>query len=218
MMAGLLVNYFHTAFSSLRIGGNCASGDFQDWCVRIALLWLHARSVLFVRIWLATRRAKNRGINPNDIMDLSVIILISSIVGSRLMYVVFHLDEFRGRWLDTINPFQSDGQIGLAGLTLLGGVLLAFISSYLFLRHRKLSFLKFADVVMPSVGLGIFLTRIGCFLNGCCFGLPCEHGHGWCVLFLITARRRCIPRHSPDSCTAIFIALWSDNFVCFAGV
>ena len=146
-----------------------------------------ALSFLF-GIWLATRRAKNRGINPNDIMDLSVIILISSIVGSRLMYVVFHLDEFRGRWLDTINPFQSDGQIGLAGLTLLGGVLLAFISSYLFLRHRKLSFLKFADVVMPSVGLGIFLTRIGCFLNGCCFGLPCEHGHGWCVLF---------PDHSP---------------------
>ncbi len=125
-------------------------------------------------IWLATKRAKKRGIDPNHIMDVSVVIIISSIVGSRLLYVIFHLDEFRGRWLDTINPFQSDGQIGIAGLTLLGGVVLSFISCMLYLYIKKLSFLKFADIIVPSVALGIFLTRIGCYLNGCCFGLPCD--------------------------------------------
>jgi phosphatidylglycerol:prolipoprotein diacylglycerol transferase len=132
-------------------------------------------------IILATRRAKAKGVDPNHIMDLSVIILISAIVGSRILYVLFHLDEFRGHWIDTINPFQ-DGQIGIAGLTLLGGVILSFISSFIYLRVKKLSFFKFADIVMPSVGLGIFLTRIGCYLNGCCFGLPCEDGH-FCVTF-----------------------------------
>lgn len=133
-------------------------------------------------IMLAVHRAKKRDVNPNHVMDLSVIILISAIVGSRFLYVVAHLDEFRGHWLDTINPFQSSGQIGLAGLTLLGGVILSFISSFVYLRQKKLPFLRFADVVIPSVGLGIFLTRIGCFLNGCCYGLPCEHGH-LCVTF-----------------------------------
>ncbi len=137
----------------------------------------------FFGILLAVNRAKRKHMEPNHIMDLSVIILISSIVGARLLYVLFHLEEFRGHWLDMINPIQSDGRIGIAGLTLLGGVILAIVSSMVFIRVRKLNFFKLADVIMPSVGLGIFLTRIGCYLNGCCFGLPCEHGSHFCVTF-----------------------------------
>ncbi len=132
-------------------------------------------------IYISVRRAKKKGIDPNQIMDLSVIIIISAILGSRLLYVLFHLEEFRGHWLDTINPFQSNGQIGIAGLTLLGGVLLSFLSSFIYLKAKKLPFLKFADTVIPAVGLGIFLTRIGCYLNGCCFGLPCDPH--WGVVF-----------------------------------
>ncbi|HPG40364.1 MAG TPA: prolipoprotein diacylglyceryl transferase [bacterium] len=143
-----------------------------------------ALSFLF-GIFLAIRRAKKVGLDPNTIMDLSVILIISAIVGSRFLYVVYHPEEFRGHWIDAISPFQSDGTIGMGGLTLLGGVILCFISSIIFLRVKKLPFLKFADVVIPSVGLGIFLTRIGCFFNGCCFGLPCEaHGPGhFCFIF-----------------------------------
>ena len=136
-----------------------------------------------IGIYMSARRAKSRGIDPNQIMDLSVILIISAILGSRLLYVLFHLDEFRGHWLDTINPFQSNGQIGIAGLTVLGGVILCFISAIIYLKAKKLSFYKFADVLMPAVGFGIFLTRIGCFLNGCCFGLPCEGGGHFCVVF-----------------------------------
>jgi len=155
---------------------------------RIGALEIRAYGLLLalsflVGIYLSAKRAKSRGIDPNHIMDLSVILIMSAIVGSRLLYVLFHLQEFRGHWLDTINPFQSDGQIGIAGLTVLGGIVLCFISSIVYLRIRKLSFYKFADIMMPAVGFGVFLTRIGCFLNGCCFGLPCEgHGH-LCVTF-----------------------------------
>lgn len=141
-----------------------------------------ALSFLF-GIYVATKRAKKNGVDPNHILDLSVLIIISAIVGSRLLYVLFHLDEFRGHWLDTINPIQSNGQIGIAGLTLLGGVILSFITSFIYLRVKKLSFLKFADIVIPSVGLGIFLTRIGCYLNGCCFGLPCDTHAALCSTF-----------------------------------
>jgi phosphatidylglycerol:prolipoprotein diacylglycerol transferase len=136
-----------------------------------------------IGIYFSVKRAKSRDIDPNHIMDLSVILIISAIVGSRLLYVLFHLEEFRGHWLDTINPFQSDGQIGIAGLTVLGGVILCFVSSAIFLHMKKLPFYKFADVLMPAVGLGIFLTRIGCYLNGCCYGLPCEGHEHFCVTF-----------------------------------
>jgi phosphatidylglycerol:prolipoprotein diacylglycerol transferase len=141
-----------------------------------------ALAVSFVAgILVAARRARKYDIDPNRVMDLGIIVAISSIVGSRFLYVIFHLDEFRGHWLDTFNPFQSTGQIGIAGLTLLGGLLLAIFSGLVYLRAKKLSFLRFADVVIPSVALGILITRIGCFLNGCCYGTPT--GLPWGVLF-----------------------------------
>ncbi|MBN1997536.1 prolipoprotein diacylglyceryl transferase [candidate division KSB1 bacterium] len=153
-------------------------GSFQITSYGLAL----ALSFLF-GIYFSIYRAKKKNIEPNQIMDLSVIIIISAIVGSRLLYVLFHLDEFRGHWLDTINPFQSNGQIGIAGLTMLGGVVLSFVFGLIYLRMKKLNFLKFADTVIPAVAFGIFLTRIGCFLNGCCYGLPCEGHSHFCVIF-----------------------------------
>ena len=46
------------------------------------------------------------------------------------------------------------------------------------MKVKKLPILKIADVIIPSVGLGIFITRIGCYFNGCCFGLPCSGAFG----------------------------------------
>jgi len=131
-----------------------------------------------IGIYLAMYRAKKNGIDPNKIVDLSVVIVISAILGSRFLYVIFHLDEFKGKWLDTINPFQSSGQIGIAGLTLLGGFVAAVVFSILFMKIKKLPLLKISDIMIPSMGLGIFITRIGCFFNGCCYGLPTDASWG----------------------------------------
>lgn len=132
-------------------------------------------------IWMATYRAKKQGIDPNLIMDLSIWIVVAAIVGSRFLYVIYHLEEFQGHWLDTINPFQSSGKIGIAGLTMLGGVVLAIIVSLGFMKIKKMSILKICDIMIPSLALGIFLTRIGCFLNGCCHGI--ETHLPWGVTF-----------------------------------
>ncbi len=136
-----------------------------------------------IGIFISLKRAEKRNVDRDLIMDLSVLMIVSSIVGSRLLYVLTHLEEFHGRWLDTFSPIQSDGQIGLAGLTVLGGVVLCFISGFIFLKIRKQNFYVIADIMIPAVGFGIFLTRIGCFLNGCCFGLPCDGEHLFCVTF-----------------------------------
>lgn len=150
--------------------------EIRSYGVALALSFLFG-------IYFSMRRARRQKVDPNLIMDLSVILIISAIIGSRLLYVLFHLDEFRGHWIDTFNPFQSDGQIGLAGLTVMGGVILCFISAAVYLTIKKQSFYVIADIMIPAVGFGIFLTRIGCFLNGCCFGLPCEAHHALCVTF-----------------------------------
>jgi len=127
-----------------------------------------------IGIYFSMYRAKKQGVDPNKIIDLSVVIVLSAIFGARFLYVIFHLEEFKGHWLDIINPFQSSGQIGIAGLTMLGGFIAAVGFGLLYLKIKKLPVLKIADIVVPAIGLGSFITRIGCFLNGCCYGVPTD--------------------------------------------
>jgi phosphatidylglycerol:prolipoprotein diacylglycerol transferase len=125
-------------------------------------------------IWFSARRAKKSGLGIDWIPDLSLIILISAIVGSRFFYVIYHLEEFQGRILDMINPIQSTGEIGIGGLSMFGGLVLAIICGIVYVHIKKLNVWRIADMVAPSIMLGLGIARIGCFLNGCCFGLPSE--------------------------------------------
>lgn len=139
-----------------------------------------------VGIFLAIRKAKKRGIDSDSIVNLAFVVMISAIVGSRLFYVLFHLSEFKGRWIYTFLPVQPDGTIGLGGLIFLGGFVGALLSGAIYVHLKKLSFWKVVDSVAPSLALGLFLGRIGCFLNGCCYGKACDLP--WGVIF---------PPHSP---------------------
>lgn len=131
-----------------------------------------------VGIYLALHRSQAKGLNQNHMVNLCLITIISSIIGARIMYVIPHWDEFSGHPLDAISPFQSSGAIGLLGLTMYGGFIGAIASSLIYLRWNKLPIWKACDAFAPSIALGIGFTRVGCFLNGCCFGLPTESGIG----------------------------------------
>lgn len=138
-----------------------------------------------VGIWLSTKRAKNRGLEPNVITDVGFYVILSAIVGARLYYVFLHFDEFQNNLLSIFNPFQEGG-VGIGGLVMYGGFLGAILAGFIYFKTRKLPFRPYADAIAPSVGIGIFLTRIGCFLNGCCYGGPTSAFFG--VIF---------PPHSP---------------------
>ena len=125
-------------------------------------------------IYIAQRRAKSAKLGEATILDLSTLMILSGLIGSRVMYVFTHLEEFRGRWWDIINPVQSNGQIGFAGLVLLGGVLLGIVVVGIYVWRKRLNLLTVLDVFTPSLALGIGIGRMGCFLNGCCFGLPTD--------------------------------------------
>lgn len=137
---------------------------------------LLAISFLF-GIWFASKRAKAEGLDPNVISDVGFWIILSSILGARLYYVFLHFEEFKGNLFNIINPFQ-DGSVGIGGLVMYGGLIGAIVSGFLFFKLKKLPFLPYADAIAPTLGIGIFFTRIGCFLNGCRYGMPTEHSLG----------------------------------------
>ena len=100
------------------------------------------------------------------VLDFCFAVLVSSLIGVRLFYVLTHLGEF--------HPWYHVFFIWEGGLTLYGGIILATATVWWFCRRRAVPFAVMADVMSPAVALGIGVTRIGCFLNGCCFGKPTE--------------------------------------------
>jgi len=146
---------------------------------KIGVFELHSYGValaisVLMGILVARKRAPRFGVDQNTILDLAIVIMLAAIIGSRLWYVVNHLNEFRGHWFDIINPFRGE-YIGIAGLSMVGGVVLAIISSAVYAWKKKLNFIKLGDVVAPVFLLGAGFQRLfGCFLNGCCFGKPTD--------------------------------------------
>jgi len=125
-------------------------------------------------IWLARRRAPARNVDPDAIIDLAFFVIIASIIGARITYVIVHWENYAG---DPLRAFRIwDG-----GLALYGGMVLGMLCGLWFFRKRGIRPWVGADITAPSLALGIGIGRIGCFLNGCCFGRHCELP--WAVTF-----------------------------------
>ncbi|TKJ41722.1 prolipoprotein diacylglyceryl transferase [candidate division LCP-89 bacterium B3_LCP] len=125
-------------------------------------------------IAMAIYRGKKYDIDSGTIWDLAIVVILSSLLGSRALYVITHLNEFQGNWFAIINPIQPDGRIGIAGMVLLGGVVTATIAAIIFIRKRDMDVWALADVIAPVLAVGISLGRIGCFCTGCCYGQPTD--------------------------------------------
>jgi phosphatidylglycerol:prolipoprotein diacylglycerol transferase len=96
-------------------------------------------------------------------VDVGLIALVSALVGARVLYLALEPEAFTS-WRDAL---ALSG-----GLSMYGGVLGAIGACWLYARWRQVPFLVLADVAAPSIALGHGVTRIGCFLNGCCYGRP----------------------------------------------
>jgi len=118
-----------------------------------------------VALFLVKRPAKHYGISPAFIENLAFWIMVGVIVGGRLLFVFFHWRDFES---DILVIFQ----IWTGGMMFFGSFIGALVAGLLYVRRQKVAPLLLADLISPSLGLGEFFTRIGCFLNGCCFGIP----------------------------------------------
>ncbi len=120
-----------------------------------------------VGVLVAVMRAKEEGISPEITLDICVYVMISSLIGARLFYVIGFFDQFRSNiW--TIFAFWEGGMVFYGGLIFAAGAL------FLEAKKNKLSPLKCLDIASLSAGIGYSIGRIGCFLRGCCYGLQCS--------------------------------------------
>jgi len=120
-------------------------------------------------LWTASRRALRENIAPERIIDLGPWLIVGAIVGARILYVItFWREEFAGK------PFVETIMVWRGGLVYYGGLMGASLGFILYARIKNLPLWKGADILAPSIALGYVFGRIGCLMNGCCYGRVCE--------------------------------------------
>lgn len=133
---------------------------------------------------LAAWRARRAGLDPEVILALAFYIVIGGIVGARLLFIFQYWHLLRGPTLreTLVNLFSVDK----GGLIVYGSLIGAALTFLVFCWKYRIHPLPLADLIAPSMALGLALGRVGCLLNGCCFGGPAHLP--WAVTF---------PRDSP---------------------
>ena len=132
-----------------------------------------------IGVFSATRLGIRRGIPAERILDLALLILVAAILGARLLYMALTTDA------GPLFNVQEIMRSGLGGLSFHGGLLGGILVTIVYARVMKLPFWRLADAMIPSVAVGYAITRIGCFLNGCCYGRPTDLP--WAVTFPASA-------------------------------
>ena len=120
-------------------------------------------------LWTASRRSLREGVSSETVIDLGPWLIIGAIVGARTLYVISYWKEkFAGK------PWTEVLMVHHGGLVYYGGLIGASLAFILYARLKKLPLWKGADIMAPSVALGYFFGRIGCLMNGCCYGRECQ--------------------------------------------
>jgi phosphatidylglycerol:prolipoprotein diacylglycerol transferase len=134
--------------------------------------FLHVRTyglmlaiAFLVGTWLGLKEARRRGIDEDRLVTVILVALIASVCGARLLYVVEHIEDFRHQWTSVFALWQG-------GLTLYGGVAAGTFAGLWMAKRSGLPVWTTADALAPSIALGTMFGRVGCFLNGCCYGRP----------------------------------------------
>jgi phosphatidylglycerol:prolipoprotein diacylglycerol transferase len=127
---------------------------------------------------LMARESKRFGMSPQDVYDLVFWSFLGGIIGARIFFILLNISFFM-ETPSEILMLQNGGLAWQGGLV--GGALVVF----LFIRYKKWPVLRTADFVAPYLALGHAIGRVGCFLNGCCYGkevtwgifFPVHHAH-----------------------------------------
>lgn len=134
------------------------------------MLWIG----LVVGLIRTLRAARRTNIKADYVIDAVLYSLLTAIItahaASILLDLPFYLrnpSEILGLWSGILS---SSG--GLRGLSFHGGLAGAVLATWLYTRRKSIPFLAMADLCTPALALGYGITRIGCFLNGCCYGIP----------------------------------------------
>src|SRR5215212_1155928 len=114
---------------------------------------------------LAMVRAKARGLDANRVLDLGIYIIISALVGAKLLLLITDFRSFRADPRELLTLARSGG-------VFYGGLILAVIVALWYIRRAALPLWTTCDVFAPGIALGHVVGRFGCFFAGCCYGKP----------------------------------------------
>ncbi|MFM8704516.1 MAG: prolipoprotein diacylglyceryl transferase, partial [Planctomycetia bacterium] len=131
--------------------------------------------------WLSIVRGRRCGFDADTILALGMEVFLWGIVGARLFYVIEYHGQFFGggrSWLESLSAVLN---VAAGGLVVFGALPTAAWAAWRFASRRRLSLPRLADCIAPGLLLGLAIGRIGCFLNGCCYGGPCDLP--WAVRF-----------------------------------
>jgi phosphatidylglycerol:prolipoprotein diacylglycerol transferase len=120
-------------------------------------------------LWTASRRGVRDGLAPETIQDLGAWLIVGTIVGARTLYVISYWHE---RF--AAEPWTEIFAVWRGGLVFYGGLIGASLATIIFALKRKLPLWKLGDALAPSISLGYFFGRLGCLMNGCCYGRPTD--------------------------------------------
>jgi len=120
-------------------------------------------------LWTASRRGMREGISPERILDTGPWLIVGTIVGARILHVITYWHE---AFAD--KPWWEIFMVQKGGLVFYGGLIGASLACILYARFKKIPLFKLADILAPSIPLGYVFGRIGCLMNGCCYGRVCD--------------------------------------------
>jgi len=115
--------------------------------------------------WLALREARRLRLDEDKVVSVILVALVGGVLGARMLYVLEHVSEFRREWGSVLALWQG-------GLTLYGGLVAGVFGGLLMARRLGLPIWVTADALTPSLTIGGAIGRVGCYLNGCCYGRP----------------------------------------------
>jgi phosphatidylglycerol:prolipoprotein diacylglycerol transferase len=114
---------------------------------------------------LAIVRARKRELDATRVMDLGIYIIISALIGAKLLLLVTDFQTFRNSPAELLTLARSGG-------VFYGGLILAVVVSLIYIRRVGLPLWTTCDVFAPGIALGHVIGRFGCFFAGCCWGKP----------------------------------------------
>jgi phosphatidylglycerol:prolipoprotein diacylglycerol transferase len=163
--------------AAVAIGGIVAATSFKGQVYTLTPLPIYSYGAMLcvsivVGWYLTLGLAEKDGLPRDKMANCYFITALAALIGARLLYVATNPSEFQS--------FGDLFALRRGGLVAYGGFLGGFLGSWAYLKRAKIRLLPWADVAVPSLGLGLVITRIGCYLFGCDFGTPLsDSAPGW---------------------------------------
>ncbi|MBU1125764.1 MAG: prolipoprotein diacylglyceryl transferase [Candidatus Omnitrophica bacterium] len=119
----------------------------------------------FVATGVARATAVKNKIPPEAVFNFSFLVLVAGIFGARILYIIEHFSYYRAKPYEII-------MLQHGGLSWFGGLVAGSLGGVIYLRRHRQPIIAFFDNFAPALAFAHAIGRIGCFLNGCCFGRP----------------------------------------------